>query len=182
MEFGILDCFMISFVCGFAFGVIYELFRLIRKLIDIKVVVFICDVGFFIVAGFFLFEISMYLGNYVRMYTILGFGCGLFAYIQTVGRLISAVENAVVGVFSAIGSKIAAYIKAVFDKVIGAFAHNVSAAFRRFSKISEGRKKSASSLLHFRGKRVYNVKRDKVNTGENIGGSHVIKAKVRRSS
>lgn len=181
MEYGILDCFMISFVCGLIFGLVYEFFRLIRRIFDYKAVIFICDVCFFIAAGFFVFQLSMYLGNYIRMYTLLGFGGGIFAYIQTLGRLISLLEELILRVLRTVFGRFFAFIARGVRKAVGAFAHNISAAFGRFYDFFRKKKKSAASLLHSNGKRVYNVKRNIIQSGENIGGKNVIQAKIRRS-
>ncbi len=182
MGFSILDCFMISLVCGLFFGLVYECFRILRRLLKLRAVVFICDVCFFIAAGFFVFQLSMYLGNYVRLYTLLGFGMGVFTYIQTIGRVISLLETLILNFLTIIFRRISSLLSATIGKGIGLFAHNVSAAFGRFHDFFCKHKKSATSLLHFKTKRVYNVKRNIINTGENIGGSNVIKAKIRRSS
>lgn len=181
MEFSILDCFMISFFCGFVFGLVYELFRFIRRMFPAGLVVMICDICFFVAAGLFVFELSMYLGNFVRLYTLLGFGAGLFAYIQTVGRLIALLEmlfiRAINATIGALFSKIFVSLK----NTIGIIAHNAAAAFGRFYDFSLRSKKSASSLLHFNTKRVYNVKRNIESYGESIGGNNGIQVKIRRS-
>lgn len=182
MEYGILDCYMISFVCGAFFGGVYEAFRLMRRIFPLRAIVFLCDVLFFTLAGFFVFELSLFLGNYVRSYTLLGFGCGLFAYINTLGRLISVLETTVVNALSAIFGSIASVVTSLLHKFIGLFAHNASAAFGRFHDFSSRCWKSVISLLHFDTKRVYNVKRNILNTGESIGGNNVIKAKIRRGT
>ncbi len=182
MTFGILDCFMISFVCGLIFGIVYEFFRLIRRLFDFKPVVFLCDVCFFIAAALFVVQLSLYLGNYIRLYTILGFGLGIFAYIQTLGRIAAFIENIISSAISKHLNWLWKHITSLFKTVIGFIAHNLSHAFGRFHDFSQKRKKSASTLLHFNLKQVYNVKRNIINYGENIEGNHVIKAKIRRSS
>lgn len=181
MEFSILDCFMISFVCGLFFGLVYEFFRLIRRIIPVTIVVMVCDICFFVVAGLFVFELSMYLGNFIRLYTLLGFGTGLFAYIQTVGRLFSFVEMLVVRVISVTLGALFVKLSAFIKSIIGIIAHNIAAAFGSFYDFSLRTKKSASSLLHFNTKRVYNVKRNIETYGENIGGNNVIQVKIRRS-
>ncbi len=181
MVFGILDCFMISFVCGLIFGLVYELFRLIRRMIPVTIVVLICDICFFVAAGLFVFELSMYLGNFVRLYTLLGFGAGLFAYIQTVGRLISLLEMLFIRAISATIGALFLKIFTSLKNTIGIIAHNVTTAFGRFYDFSLRSKKSASSLLHFNTKRVYNVKRNIESYGENIGGNNGIQVKIRRS-
>lgn len=182
MEFGILDCFMISLVCGAVFGLVYEFFRIIRRLFPFGIVIMICDICFFVAAGLFVFELSMYLGNYVRLYTLLGFGTGIFAYIQTVGRLISLFETALIQLVRSTVGVFVSHIFGLFSKVIGAFAHKVSGVFGRFYDFLKSAKKSSSSLLHFNSKRVYNVKRNIITSGENIGGNNVIQVKIRRDS
>ena len=181
MEFGILDCFMISFVCGLAFGLVYEFFRIIRRLVPLNIVIMVCDICFFVAAGFFVFELSMYLGNFVRMYTLLGFGAGVFAYIQTVGRLFALIENTLIRIISRVCGAVFSRIAGLFKKIIGVFAHNIAATFGRFHDFFRRTKKSTSSLLHFNTKKVYNIKRNIVTSGENIGGKNVIQVKIRRS-
>ncbi len=182
MVFGILDCFMIAYVCGVIFGLVYEIFRIIRRIFSHQAVVFVCDVCFFIAAAFFVFSLSMYLGNYIRLYTLLGFGAGIFTYIQTVGRVFSVIECSVIGLLKAVIRRVGAALSACIKKAIGAFAHNASAAFGRFHDFLLKHKKTSSPLLHFDTERVYNVKRNIINTGESIGGNNVIQAKIRRSS
>ncbi len=181
MEYSILDCFMISFFCGALFGLVYEFFRLIRRMLPATIVIMICDICFFVAAGLFVFELSMYLGNFVRLYTLLGFGAGLFAYIQTIGRLFSSIEMLVIRTISATLGVLLARLFALLKGGIGIIAHNVATAFGRFYDFSFRTKKSASSLLQFNTKRVYNVKRDIETYGENIGGNNVVQVKIRRS-
>ncbi len=181
MEFGIFDCFMIAFVCGLVFGLVYELLRSVRRLFDHRIIIFICDVSFFIVAGFFVFQLSMYLGNYIRLYTLLGFAAGLFAYIQTVGRLLGGIIIVLIRGLKAVFGKVFTAVGGVFKRSVGVFAHNVSAAFVRFNDFLKRKKKTSVPLLHFDTKRVYNVKRNIIQSGEDIGGKYVIQAKIRRS-
>lgn len=182
MEFGILDCFMIAFFTGVIFGLVYEFFRFIRRIIPNNIVILICDICFFIAAGFFVFELSMYLGNFVRLYTILGFSAGLFTYIQTIGRLFSLLEIALLRFLRAMIGTVFACVAGIVKGAIRIIAHNTNAAFGCFHDFSKRIAKSASSLLHFNTKRVYNVKRNICNHGENIGGNNVIQVKIRRSS
>lgn len=186
MVYSILDCFMISFLCGMVFGVVYELFRIIRRVFPFFIVIFICDVCFFVTAAFFVFNLSLYLGNYIRAYTILGFGSGIFAYIQTLGRLVSKLEKAIGIVLrrtiGALFSKIASVIK----NSIGAFAHKAAGQFGKINDFFALNVKKAISLLHFRHQKLYNKKRnittsiDENTNGETFGGKNVINAKVYR--
>lgn len=179
MNYSIPDCFMIAFLCGFIFGAVYELFRIIRRILPLKWVTFLCDIGFFIAAAFAVFNISLYLGNYIRIYTILGFGGGVFAYIQTLGRLVSALE-------SVIGKTVAAFAGVLF-KPIRAFAHKTAQHFGTINDFLTTKSKKAISLLQFRYKKLYNNKRnitttiDNKSDGEILGGKNVINAKVHRN-
>ncbi len=179
MSYSIPDCFMIAFFCGTAFGLVYELFRVIRRCFPLKAVTFLCDISFFILAAFLVFNISLYLGNYVRMYTILGFGAGVFTYIQTLGRLFSAIE-------SAIGSCLKSFVRTL-SAPIRAFAHTARPYFRKINDFFTASAKKAFSLLHFNHQKLYNKKRnittsiDERNNGEILGGKNVIHAKIYRS-
>lgn len=182
MTYSIPDCFMIAFFCGFVFGSVYELFRIIRRLLPLRAVTFICDVCFFIIAAFFILNLSLYLGNYIRAYTILGFGGGVFAYIQTLGRIISALEITIIKVFSTVAKKMIMFL----SKPIRAFAHNTTKQFGKINDFFIAKAKKAFSLLHFRRQKLYNSKRnittsiDIKKSGESFGGKNVIHAKVNR--
>lgn len=182
MAYSIPDCFMIAFFCGTVFGLVYEIFRLIRRLFPIKAVTFICDVAFFVIAAFVIFNLSLYLGNYIRIYTVLGFGSGVFTYIQTIGRLISALEIAVLSILG----RFAETIYNIIAKPISAFAHKTSRQFGKINDFFTSKAKKAFSLLQFKHQKLYNKKRnittsiDDKKIGENFGGKNVIHAKVHR--
>ena len=48
MYVSIPDCFMIAFVVGLIFGLVYEALRIVRLILRFKAAVFLCDVLFFI--------------------------------------------------------------------------------------------------------------------------------------
>ena len=95
MAYSIPDCFMIAFAAGLIFAVVYEILRIIRIMFPFQVVTFVCDIVFFVIAAGAVTKLSLSLGNYIRIYTVLGFGAGIFTYITTLGRLLNIVENAV---------------------------------------------------------------------------------------
>ena len=97
MAYSIPDCFMIAFAAGLIFAVIYEILRIVRVMFPFQVVTFVCDIVFFVIAAGAVTKLSLSLGNYIRIYTVLGFGAGIFTYITTLGRLLNIVENAVAG-------------------------------------------------------------------------------------
>ena len=188
MAYSIPDCFMTAFVCGTAFGIVYEFFRIIRRLLPLKSVVFVCDVCFFIAAAFFVFNLSMYIGNYVRSYTLLGFGTGIFAYIQTIGRLFSFAEHLLLKLWKKTIGALLCNIFQAAKKGIGAFAHIVANKFRTFHDFFRRTEKKLLTPLKFTPDKMYNVKRNIVSSErnrpprENNGGKNVIQAKIRRGS
>lgn len=182
MAYSILDCFMIAAVCGFIYGVFYELLRLVRRIVRFNAVTFICDVIFFVAAGIIIVNLSMYLGNYIRLYTLLGFGAGVFAYIQTLGRLVCLIETAILAILRA---TVGAFLIAVYNyicRIIGAFAHTTASQFGKIHNFLVNKKKKTSTLLHFRRNKLYNNKREKIAIGESSRGKNVINVKIKRSS
>ncbi len=186
MDHSIIDCFMIAFLCGLAFGVVYELLRVTRRLLPLQIVTVICDISFFIAAAFFVFKLSLYLGNYIRIYTLLGFGSGIFAYIQTIGRLVSFLESIIISILK---KTVGAFFKRIASsakKAIGAFAHIVASRFGKINDFSKRTTKKTFFLLKSKHQMLYNTKRDIIysqdkNNGESFGGKNVIHAKIKRS-
>lgn len=189
MSYSIIDCFMISFCCGMVFGLVYEMFRMIRRLLPLVTVTIICDIAFFAAAALLVYNLSLALGNYIRIYTLLGFGAGVFTYIQTIGRLIYIIESAVLTLLK---KTIGAFIAAIINKIAGAFgvfAHKTAGVFRTIHDFYNKRAENAKKHLQFQADKMYNSKRHtdlyikhrETNNGENIGGKYVIQAKIRRS-
>ncbi len=174
---------MLAFYCGVIFGLVYEAFRLFRRIFPFKSVTFICDVLFFILAAFAVLNISLFLGNYVRIYTIIGFGAGVFAYIQTLGRLVSMLEL----LFGSIIKGVMANLFKMIAIPFRAFVHKITSHFGKINDFLIKRAKKALSLLQFRHQKLYNSKRnittsiDDNKNGENFGGKYVIHAKINRS-
>lgn len=177
--YSIPDCFMIAFICGFAFGLVYEAFRVIRLVLRFKAAVFVCDVLFFVLAAGLVFKLSMVLGNYVRIYTLLGFGAGVFAYIVTIGRVLNLIESAAAVVWRKTIGKLARLIAAKTKKAFGAFAHIMTRFFSKAAEFLSNGQKNLSKHLHSNGKKLYN--KDTI-SGKGSETSHVIQAKVTRSS
>ena len=109
MAYSIPDCFMIAFAAGLIFAVVYEILRIIRVMFPFQVVTFVCDIVFFVIAAGAVTKLSLSLGNYIRIYTVLGFGAGIFTYITTLGRLLNIVENAVAGRFGRLCRRFSAF-------------------------------------------------------------------------
>lgn len=180
MSYSIIDCFMTAFFCGLIFGAVYEALRIVRRIFSMKSVTFICDVVFFIIAGFFVFNLSLYLGNYVRIYTILGFGAGVFAYIQTIGRLVALIETILGKVWAATFGAAFLGISRFIKRYISAFAHKIGKCFGTINDFFGKFKKRSTSPLQSDNEKMYNTKRDII-IGERSEKKYVIQAKVRRS-
>lgn len=179
MSYSIPDCFMIAFVCGFAFGLVYEAFRIVRLVLRFRIAVFVCDVLFFVLAAVLVFRLSMVLGNYVRVYTLLGFGAGVFSYIVTIGRVLNLIESAAAVVWRKTIGRLARFIASKVKKAFGAFAHMISQVFGKAADFFSNSQKNLSKHLHSKGKKMYN--KDIIND-KGSETSHVIQAKVTRSS
>ena len=171
---------MIAFICGLAFGLVYEAFRIVRLVLRFKAAVFVCDVLFFILAAGLVFRLSMVLGNYVRVYTIMGFGAGVFAYIVTIGRVLNMVESAAAVVWRKTIGRFARLALEKSKKAFGAFAHMLSGIFGKAADYFINSQKNLSKHLHSKDKKVYN--KDIIKNGKGSETGNVIQAKVTRGS
>lgn len=179
MNVSIPDCFMIAFLAGVLFGLVYELLRVIRLILRFSAVTFLCDIAFFILAAFFVCKLSEFLGSYVRLYTILGFGAGVFTYIVTLGRLFNALESAASIVWKRTLGRLFHKIGSCARKTAGKISQKSCSAFGKIHKYSSNIAKKRLEHLHLRNKKMYNKKGNViVGEGEN---PNVIKAKVRKS-
>lgn len=171
---------MISFAVGFVFGLVYEALRIVRLILRVKPAIFICDVLFFVLAAGAILKLSDSLGNYVRIYTVLGFGAGVFAYIVTVGRILNLAESAASVVWRKTIGRLLRFIGKKVKKAFGTIAQKISSIFGGITKYLDNQKENRSKHLQLNHKPLYNKKRlDKTGESEEV---HVIKATVRKSS
>lgn len=171
---------MLSFVCGFVFGAVYEAMRLTRLILRLKIVTFLCDVVFFFLSAEFVFRLSLIFGDHIRIYTILGFGCGIFAYITTIGRILNSAEGAAAIVWRHTLGRLLRYICKKVRDFIGAFAHIMTSGFGKVADFFAIGKKKTRSPLNFQPDMMYNDNTDYI--GEGSDSAHGIKATIRRSS
>lgn len=180
MSFSIPDCFMISFAVGFVFGLVYEALRIVRLILRVRPAIFICDVLFFVLAAGAILKLSDSLGNYVRVYTVLGFGAGVFAYIVTVGRILNLAESAASVVWRKTIGRLLRFIGRKAKKMFGTIAQKIGSLFGEITKYLDDKKENRAKHLQLNHKPLYNKKRlDKIGESEEV---HVIKATVRKSS
>ena len=178
MYISIPDCFMIAFVAGLLFGLVYEALRIIRLILRFKAAVFLCDVSFFILAALGVMTLSKSLGNYVRIYTVLGFGAGIFTYIVTVGRLLNLMESAASTAWRMTIGRGLKKIGQSAKKGIGTIRQKTELTFGKISKDLKERAENRRRDLKSPSKTLYNKARP-----EKLGeGDHVIKAKITKSS
>lgn len=173
MYISIPDCFMIAFIAGLLFGLVYEALRIVRLILRFKAAVFLCDILFFVLAAFAVMTLSKSLGNYVRSYTVLGFGAGVFCYIATIGRLLNLAESAASIVWRKTIGKLFHSLGNSAKRIFGIFHQKSTDIFGKYSK-------DIRKHLKFTSKIMYNIKEPQKNKeGEK---THVIQAKVKRSS
>ena len=178
MYVSIPDCFMIAFVVGLIFGLVYEALRIIRLILRFKAAVFVCDVLFFILAAFGVMMLSKSLGNYVRIYTVFGFGAGVFTYIVTLGRLLNLAESAASIAWRKTIGKALKKIAQSTKSCVGTIRQKSESAIGKISKDLKERAENRHRDLKSPSETLYNKEKSK-KLGE---GDHVIKAKVTRSS
>lgn len=177
MGFSIPDCFMIAFAAGLLFGLVYEALRIIRLILRFKAATFVCDIVFFALSAWAVCTISKSLGNYIRVYTILGFGAGVFAYIVTLGRLLNLAESAASVAWRKTIGRFVRFIGRNLKKMFGEIVQISRDKLSKTTKYITDKRKNAPKHLHSGRKMMYN-KNISENNGEN---RHVIKAKITKS-
>lgn len=179
MYVSIPDCFMIAFVAGLIFGLLYEVLRIVRLILRFRAAVFVCDVLFFVVSALGVMTLSKSLGNYVRLYTVLGFGAGVFTYIVTLGRVLNLMESAASIVWRKTIGRLLHKISRSAKEAFGIMFQKMSLLFGKIYKDHKETKEKRLRDLKNSDKKLYNEKRlDKIGEGEY---AHVIKAKVTKS-
>lgn len=180
MNVSIPDCFMIAFVVGLIFGPVYEALRIVRLILRFKAAVFVCDVLFFVLSAFAVMTLSKSLGSYIRMYTVFGFGAGVFTYIVTLGRLLNLIESAASIAWRATIGRLLHMMGRFIKKLFGIIRQKIGSEFGKISEYHKELKENKRRDLKSASKKMYNKERlDKIGEGEK---GHVIKARVTRSS
>lgn len=107
-----VSVFLYSMLLGIVLGVMYDIFRITRMIINSKnLAIFIQDVLYFVVSGLitFFFVLKANSGD-SRVYIIIGEGLGWILYHLTIGEFIYKCSNSfVIGVkrkIQSIGNKI----------------------------------------------------------------------------
>lgn len=142
-----LKFFVISLAVGFAMGVVYEVFRLIR-LISPKnrILCFVCDVLFMSLASLISFVLTVVINlGIVRWYILLGEVLGFFVYMRTAGRVSGAIFRLIRKVIVKVLWIIFTPLRLLWHLIV-----------RIFSKLAKKIKKIVKTLLKNRKRILYN--------------------------
>lgn len=181
MYVSVPDCFMIALVAGLLFGPVYELFRIARLILRFRTAVFVCDVAFFALAALFLCKLSEFLGSYVRLYAILGFGAGIFTYIVTIGRLFNLLESAASVAWRRTLGRLFRKMRNFIAQMLGKLSQLCNKAFGYFHEYSAVHSKRGAKGLQLQTEKMYNNDKGNYNIDEG-GNGNVIKAKVTKTT
>ncbi len=142
-----LRYFVIAIAVGFAMGVAYESFRMVRLIAPkCKILTFMCDVLFMAFASLVSFILTVVVNTgIVRWYILLGEIVGFFVYMRTIGR--------VSGAFFRLVRKVLAK---VFWVIFIPFRLVGRLILKNSSKITKKFKKIVKSLLKKRKRILYN--------------------------
>lgn len=176
MFVSIPDCFMISLIIGLIMGFVYEAFRIIRIILPFRVIIFLCDVAFFVVSANVVMALSEHLGSYIRIYTVTGYGAGIFSYIVTLGRIFNIAENAVSNVWRTTLKKIGTAFRNLLSKLFRNVAHKIKIIVGKNADYRAEKEKNNNMLLNLNNEMMYNKER----LDKNGGKANVIKASVRK--
>lgn len=180
MYISIPDCFMIAFIVGLLFGLVYEALRIVRLILRFKAAIFLCDILFFVLSAVAVMTLSKSLGSYVRIYTVVGFGAGVFCYIVTIGRLLNLAESAASIAWRKTIGRLLRCIANGVKKLFSRIRQKAACAFGKYSKDLQKHKENLGKHLKSKTELLYNKKEpNKIKEG---GETHVIQAKIKRSS
>lgn len=116
----------------------------------------------------------------MRIYTVLGFGAGVFAYIVTIGRILNLAESAASIAWRKTIGRLIHKIGDSVQKLFGIIVQKSKVLFGKISKHFDNVQENHLKRLQSRHKTLYNRNRlDKTGESEEV---HVIKATIKRSS
>lgn len=120
------------YLCGIFIGLLYEILRILRKLIKHKnFLIGTEDVLFFSFCGFLLFGLSMNIGNgQFRLVYLISAAAGAFSYYFTVGKLINLICKVIFKwIYAVLG-----FVFSPFKKLIVIFVLKIKSLFVRLYK------------------------------------------------
>lgn len=114
------SAFLWSIPFGFACGGVYEIFRLIRAVFNLKrLSLFLLDFFFMLLmfSALYVYTLAMLYG-YIRLYIFVGAGVGFWIYSITLGRLLSMLYRPLIKYLKEFLRKIASKIKKILKKLL----------------------------------------------------------------
>ncbi len=85
-----LFCLLVFFITGITIGVLFDIFRILRKSFKtLDFITYIEDILFWVLSGsIILFSIFKFNDGQIRSYVIIGIFFGIFIYIITISKII----------------------------------------------------------------------------------------------
>lgn len=128
--------FLVFSLTGVAIGVLFDIFRILRKSIKTpNIIIYIEDIIFWILAGLLiLYNIWYFNDGEIRVYMFLGIIIGLLLYMSTL-------SNIIIKIFSKILQTIIKVLEIPFKTIIAIFRKIITTIAPFFIKIVKKRKK-----------------------------------------
>ena len=128
--------FLVFSLTGVAIGVLFDIFRILRKSIKTpNIIIYIEDILFWILAGLLiLYNIWYFNDGEIRVYMFLGIIIGLLLYMSTL-------SNIIIKIFSKILQTIIKVLEIPFKTIIAIFRKIITTIVPFFIKIVKKRRK-----------------------------------------
>lgn len=127
--------FLVFSLTGVAIGVLFDIFRILRKSIKTpNIIIYIEDILFWILAGLLiLYNIWYFNDGEIRVYMFLGIIIGVLLYMSTL-------SNIIIKIFSKILQMIIKVLEIPFKTIIAIFRKIITTIAQFFIKIVKKRK------------------------------------------
>lgn len=171
------------FVFGVLMGLCYECPRILRIIFKHNVAaVFIEDLLFFSLFGFFSFVLALWIGiGYFRIYYIVFELLGACCYFLTLGKLVNLLSRRLLGVVKNLFCTIYKKIKPKLDIIFSTIAQFIKPVFGNIADFFGNVLLKGKKVLQSPHKKVYNSKNQADKRGENSSGN-TIKAQIRKKA
>lgn len=128
-----IQIFTVAVTAGVFLGIIYGLFKLVRRAIPVKAVCFICDLVYALMFGAVFFVFSLAQTNYIRGFLLAGMLAGAAMWHFTFGRLF-------IFIISAVGRFLSDKIIAPIFKLMHKILAGIGKPFVKFAQILKNKK------------------------------------------
>ena len=107
-----------SLIAGVMLGAVYDIFRVIRRIVRLPAVGFVCDFFYALIFGAAFFVFSLDETNYYRGFILFGMLAGAVMWIVTVGRALSALAAGIITFFIHLAAVPFRYIVVILHKFV----------------------------------------------------------------